>query len=116
MAPHRRTAAAAAAGLKRGRWRGQLHGVQIAEHAIAVRPGTALGWLPSAPGAEEGKPTLANRKSRIMRRRVPTHNTRANAPSHDFGYLRIRSLVLLGNEPSNEHAILHGPNEVIIGT
>jgi hypothetical protein len=29
----------------------------------------------------------------------------------DFGYLRIRSLVL----PSNEHAIQRDPNEVIIG-
>ena len=32
-------------------------------------------------------------------------------PSHDFGYLRIRSLVL----PTNEHAIQRDPNEVIIG-
>ena len=30
----------------------------------------------------ERKPTLANRKSRIMRRRVATHNVRANAPRH----------------------------------
>jgi hypothetical protein len=29
----------------------------------------------------------------------------------DFGYVRIRSLVL----PSNEHAIQRDPNEVIIG-
>jgi hypothetical protein len=68
--------------------------------------------LPAAPGAGEGKPTLANRKSRIMRRRVATHNVRDNGPpSHYFGYLRIRSLVL----PSNEHAIQRDPNEVIIG-
>jgi len=31
---------------------------------------------------ERGKLTLANRKSRIMRRRVATHNVRANAPRH----------------------------------
>jgi hypothetical protein len=57
----------------------------------------------------EGKPTLANRKSRITRRRFATYNVRANAPH--FGYLRMRSLVL----SSNEHAIQRDPNEVIIG-
>jgi hypothetical protein len=31
------------------------------------------------PGVGEGKPMLASRKSRIMRRRVATHNVRANA-------------------------------------
>ncbi len=31
---------------------------------------------------ERGNPTLANRKSRIMRRRVEVHNVRANAPGH----------------------------------
>jgi hypothetical protein len=36
---------------------------------------------------------------------------RQRPPSHDFGYVRIRSLVL----PSNEHAIQRDPNEVIIG-
>ena len=34
------------------------------------------------PVVGEGKPTLANRKSRIMRRRVATRNVRANAPGH----------------------------------
>jgi hypothetical protein len=42
----------------------------------------------------ETESVLANRKSRITRWRAATHNVRANAPSHDFGYLRIRSPVL----------------------
>ena len=37
---------------------------------------------------ERGKLTLANRKSRIMRRRVATHNVRANAPVTRF---RVRA-------------------------
>jgi hypothetical protein len=60
---------------------------------------------------ERGNP-LANRKSRIMRRRIATHNVRANAPVTRFR-------VLADSEPSpssNDHAIQRDPNEVIIGT
>jgi hypothetical protein len=53
----------------------------------AVRRPSAWRWLPAAPGAGEGKPTLANRKSRILRRRVATHNVRANAPVTRFRVL-----------------------------
>jgi hypothetical protein len=59
---------------------------------------------------ERGNP-LANRKSRIMRRRIATHNVRANAPVTRFR-------VLADSEPSpssNDHAIQRDPNEVIIG-
>ena len=42
---------------------------------------------------ERGNSTLANRKSRIMRRRVATHNVRANAPVTRFR-------VLADSEPS----------------
>jgi len=59
---------------------------------------------------ERGNP-LANRKSRIMRRRIATHNVRANAPVTRFR-------VLADSEPSpssNERAIQRDPNEVIIG-
>jgi hypothetical protein len=57
-----------------------------------------------------GKPTLANLRSRIMRRRVATQDVRANAPVTRFR-------VLADSEPSpssNEHAIQRDPNEVII--
>jgi hypothetical protein len=44
-----------------------------------VRWLSARRWLPPAPGVGEGNPILANRRSRIMRRRVATHKVRANA-------------------------------------
>jgi hypothetical protein len=52
-----------------------------------VRRPSARRWLPAAPGAGEGKPTLANRKSRIMHRRSATHNVRADAPVTRFRVL-----------------------------
>jgi hypothetical protein len=93
---------------------------RLAEHAIAVRPGTALGIpgtvrvsVPSQRGLrlvlERGNPPspTANHASCIG---VSQPTTSApTPPSHDFGYLRIRSLAL----PSNEHAIQPDPNEVI---
>lgn len=59
--------------------------------------GPRLPWAPassrvSVPSPAR-KPTLANRKSRIMRRRGATHNTRANAH-----VTRLR--VLADSEPS----------------
>ena len=69
--------------------------------------GLAAGEVPAPPLAGRVMPTHGYR---IVRRRVATHNVRANAPSNDFGSLPIPSLVL----PSNEHALQRDPNEVTI--
>ena len=76
----------------------------------------AAGLIPGQRALPARKPTLANRKSRIMLGVSQPTTPAPTPPSPDFGYLRIRSLVLSSDEPSNEHAIQHGPNEVIIGT
>ena len=128
----RRAAAAADAELKRGRWRGHLHGVPIAvkelfdvAHLPATYGSQALAGAVASADAEvvrrlrragavivgltrshefgwsittrhpsgRGPPTLANRKSRIMRRRVAPRNVRANAPVTRFR-------VLADTEPS----------------
>ena len=63
---------------------------RLAEHAIAVRPGTALG----IPGTALRPTTLANRK---ITHHVSASRRTTSAPTPDvtrFGYLRIRSLVL----------------------
>ena len=82
----------------------------LAEHAIAVRPGTALGIpgtcrvsVPSQRGLRllhsVLRPTPGRPPAKSCRRtgRNPQH-PRQRPPSHDFGYLRIRSLVLPSNE------------------
>jgi hypothetical protein len=56
-----------------GLWQGYLSG--------RLSPSAVLDDAPA------GIATLANRKSRIMRRRVATHNTRANAPVTRFRVL-----------------------------
>jgi hypothetical protein len=65
------------------------------------------GLIPAAAASDTGGsiriqlrlvlegPTLANRKSRIVRRRATTRNVRASPPVTRYGYLRIQSLVLL---------------------
>ena len=61
-----------------------------------VRRTSARRWLPAAPGAGEGKSTLASptaNHASCVGVSQPTTSA-PTPPSHDFGYLRIRSLVL----------------------
>jgi hypothetical protein len=64
--------------------------ITIIRHMVLLSAGvfTGCAW------SWRGETTLPNRKSRIMRRRAATQNVRANAPVTDFGYVRIRSILL----------------------
>ena len=82
----------------------------------------AAGLIPAAVASDTGGSSRAGaapapghyRPGSHRRRRAPGQSrglTALHGVRPDFGYLRIRSLVL----PSNGHAIQRDPNEVIIG-
>jgi hypothetical protein len=64
--------------------------ITIIRHTVLLSAGAFAGCTWSW----RGETTLPNRKPRIVRRRAATHDVRANASVTDFGYVRIRILLL----------------------